>query len=157
MSAQKPGNADVAEMDTSHVFPKGLTMRRTVVDTVSTIVFFTTVASFTELFIAGMDLREVVTTRLIMVPLMVLTGRPYGIWRDWVFLRIRPTVGWSKAVTDAAAFVVFQLPIYAATLVIAGADTAEIVILLSAVVPQMLILSRPFGLFLEFMRRVTAA
>jgi hypothetical protein len=130
-------------------------MRRTAVDTVSTILFFTTFAAATELFIAGMDLREVVTTRLIMVPLMVLTGRPYGLWRDWVFARTRPTVGWSRTVTDAGAFVFFQLPIYAATLIIAGADTTEILILLSAVLPQMLILSRPFGLFLEFMRRVT--
>jgi hypothetical protein len=130
-------------------------MRRTVVDTVSTILFFTTFAAATELLIAGMEVREVITTRLIMVPLMILTGRPYGLWRDWVFARTRPTVGWSKAVTDAGTFVLFQLPLYAATLVIAGADTVEILILLGAVLPQMLILSRPFGLFLEFMRRIT--
>ena len=129
-------------------------MRRTIVDTVSPIVFFTTFAAATELFVAGMEPREVIMTRLIMMPLMVLTGRPYGIWRDWVFRRTGPTVSWSKTVTDAGAFILFQLPIYAATLVIAGADMTEILILLGAVLPQMLILSRPFGLFLELMRRV---
>ncbi|MEO1273858.1 MAG: L-alanine exporter AlaE [Pseudomonadota bacterium] len=128
-------------------------MRLTVVDTLSTIVFFTGVAAFSEYVIAGMDPDEVLATRLIMIPLMILTGRPYGLWRDWVFRRASPRTGLGRLVADAGAFVTFQLPIYVATLIVAGADIREILILVVVVVPQMLVLSRPFGMFLELMRR----
>ena len=129
-------------------------MRRTIVDTGATIVYFTTFAGLTEYFIAGMDPAEVLTTRLVMVPLMVLTARPYGLWRDTVFRRVSPSSGWAKTALDVVAFVSFQLPIYVATLIYAGADTREILILVAAVLPQMLILSRPFGIFLNYVRRV---
>lgn len=49
-------------------------MSRFIVDTVATVVFFTIIASFTELFIAGMAPREVLTTRLIMVPMIDSDG-----------------------------------------------------------------------------------
>lgn len=127
-------------------------MRRVLVDTVATIVFFTTIAALTELFVAGMAPSEVLTTRLIMIPMMVLTGRPYGAWRDWFFRTTRPTVSWSKTIIDGAAFLSFQLPVYALTLLIAGADRYEILTLLATTSVLMLAVSRPFGIFLEFIR-----
>ncbi len=128
-------------------------MRLVIVDTLATIVFFTTAAATMELFVAGMEPREVLITRLINMPLMFLTGRPYGAWRDWFFRTTKPTVSWSKTIIDALAFVSFQLPIYAVTLLIAGADRQEILILLSTTAVLMLFLSRPFGIFLETARR----
>ena len=127
-------------------------MRRFIVDTVATVVFFTIIASFTELFIAGMAPHEVLTTRLIMVPMMILTGRPYGMWRDWFFKQTKPTVSWSKTLIDGLAFMSFQLPIYALTLFIAGADRNEILTLLTSTTVLMFIVSRPFGLFLDAVR-----
>ena len=127
-------------------------MRRFIVDTVATVVFFTIVATLTELFVAGMEPREVLTTRLIMMPMMVITGRPYGAWRDWFFKTTKPTVSWSKTIIDGLAFVSFQLPIYALTLIIAGADQKEVIILLTSTAILMLIVSRPFGIFLEAAR-----
>lgn len=128
-------------------------MRRFLVDTFATITFFTTLAALAELFVARMDPDEVLTTRLVMIPMMVLTGRPYGAWRDWFFEKIRPTVSWSRTIIDGAAFMSFQLPIYAVTLAIAGADLQEIVTLLGLTSLLMLAVSRPFGLFLESLRR----
>ena len=128
-------------------------MRRFLVDTIATIIFFTTCAALTELFIAGMKPLEVLTTRLIMIPMMVLTGRPYGIWRDWFFEKTKPTVSWSKTLIDGLAFLSFQLPIYALALVIAGADLKQILTLLATTAILMLIVSRPFGLFLELIRK----
>lgn len=93
-------------------------------------------------------------TRLVMVPMMLITGRPYGLWRDWFFRTTRPTVSWSKTLIDGIAFLTFQLPIYAITLVIVGADTGEILTLLGSTAVLMLIVSRPFGLFLEVVRRL---
>ena len=129
-------------------------MRLTLVDTLSTILFFTILAALTELYVAGMEPTDVLKTRLIMVPLMILTGRPYGVWRDWFFAGTKPTVSWSKSLIDGLAFLTFQLPIYGLTLWIAGADFDEIGILLGSTAVLMLIVSRPFGLFLQAMRNL---
>ena len=127
-------------------------LRRFIVDTVATVCFFTIVAAVTELYVAGMEPREVLKTRLIMMPMMVITGRPYGAWRDWFFNTTKPTVSWSKTIIDALAFISFQLPIYALTLIIAGADKNQVVVLLTSTAILMLIVSRPFGVYLETVR-----
>jgi len=129
-------------------------MRLTLVDTLSTILFFTILAALTELYVAGMEPADVLKTRLIMVPLMILTGRPYGVWRDWFFAGTKPTVSWSKSLIDGLAFLTFQLPIYGLTLWIAGADFDEVSTLLGSTAVLMLIVSRPFGLFLQAMRKL---
>ena len=129
-------------------------MRLTLVDTLSTILFFTILAALTELYVAGMEPTDVLKTRLIMVPLMILTGRPYGVWRDWFFAGTKPTVSWSKSLIDGLAFLTFQLPIYGLTLWIAGADFDEVSTLLRSTAVLMLIVSRPFGLFLQAMRKL---
>ena len=129
-------------------------MRLTLVDTLSTILFFTILAALTELYVAGMEPTDVLKTRLIMVPLMILTGRPYGVWRDWFFAGTKPTVSWSKSLIDGLAFLTFQLPIYGLTLWITGADFDEISTLLGSTAVLMLIVSRPFGLFLQVMRKL---
>jgi hypothetical protein len=131
-------------------------MRLTLVDTLSTILFFTILAALTELYVAGMEPADVLKTRLIMVPLMILTGRPYGVWRDWFFAGTKPTVSWSKSLIDGLAFLTFQLPIYGLTLWIAGADFDEVSTLLGSTAVLMLIVSRPFGLFLQAMRKLAA-
>ena len=128
-------------------------MRLSIIDTLTTVVFFTVLAALTELYIADMEPFEVLKTRLIMVPMMVLTGRPYGAWRDWFFATTKPTVSWSKSLIDGLAFLTFQLPVYGLTLWIAGASQEEILTLLATTAVLMLIVSRPFGLVLEAARR----
>lgn len=129
-------------------------MRLTIIDTLTTLVFFTVLAGLTELYIAGMEPFEVLKTRLIMVPMMVLTGRPYGAWRDWFFATTKPTVSWSKSLIDGGAFLTFQLPVYGLTLWMAGAARDEILTLLATTAVLMLIVSRPFGLVLETARKL---
>ena len=128
-------------------------MRRFVVDTVTNVTFFTVVATFSEAVIAGMGAREVLVTRLIMLPVMVLTGRPYGLWRDWVFARLRPARRFARTLTDIVAFLGFQVPVYAATLAVAGADRSEIATAIGSAIVFMILLSRPFGLLLDLCRR----
>jgi hypothetical protein len=130
-------------------------MRKAIIDTLATVVFFTIVAAATELFIAQMEPIQVLHTRLTMIPLMILTGRPYGMWRDWIFAKIEPSSHWSKTLTDGLAFLSFQLPVYALVLLIVGADCSEILVLLSTTTLLMFAVSRPFGLFLETCRRLT--
>jgi hypothetical protein len=114
--------------------------------------FFTTVAAFSDLYIAGMAPGEVFFTRLIMVPMMIVAVRPYGIYRDWMFAKTIPTVGWSRTLMDVVAFLTFQLPVYAVTLIVSGASFVQIATLLLMTAVLMVFLSRPFGLYLERVR-----
>lgn len=128
-------------------------MRLFIIDTMATIVFFTVVATFSELVIAGMEPFEVLTTRLLMVPIMIATGRPYTGWRDWLVARIGPRTRWSSVLTEIAAFLSFQAPVYGATLLIAGASPAEALTAIGSAIVFMIILARPFGLFVDRARR----
>ncbi len=128
-------------------------MKAFIIDTLGTVVFFTIVAGLTELFIAGMEPSQVLTARVITIPVMVLTGRPYGLWRDWVFARFSPQGRSMNIIADIFAFLIFQVPVYVTTLFIAGATFIEIQVAVSAAVFFMIVLSRPFGLFLEGLRK----
>ncbi len=128
-------------------------MRKFIVDTTVSVVVFTILAACIELFIAGMEPMEVLTARLIMMPLMVLTGRPYGMWRDGVFQTLKPEGNMTKTIVDSAAFLSFQLPIYAVTLWVAGADRTEMLTALGSAAIMMLVVSRPFGLLLDAVRK----
>jgi hypothetical protein len=130
-----------------------LLMRLFLVDTLATIVFFTAVATFSELVIAGMEPDEVLTTRLLMVPIMIGTGRPYTRWRDWLIARARPQRRATGLLVDIAAFLAFQVPVYGGTLLVAGASIAETVAAIGSAVVFMIVLARPFGLFVDRVRR----
>ena len=54
---------------------------------------------------------------------------------------------------DTVAFLPFQVPIYAATLTLAGASGEQVTAALGSATVAMLLLSRPFGLFLDWVRR----
>jgi len=122
------------------------------VDTTATVVFFTIVAAASELFVAGMDPKQVLTARLIMIPVMMITARPYGLWRDWFFSKFRPQRWMASVACDIGAFLTFQVPVYVFTLVVAGANASEIGAAVSAAVVSMVLLSRPFGVYLEVLR-----
>ena len=128
-------------------------MKSLLVDTSVTILFFTAVASFSELVIAGMAVGTVLLTRLIMMPVMILTGRPYGLYRDWWMMRVPNGSTSVKTMVDIAAFLSFQVPVYVATLLFAGARWSEIVTAVSSALILMVLVSRPFGLVLDFARR----
>lgn len=130
-------------------------MRVFIIDTVATIAFFTLVATFSELVIAGMEPSEVLTTRLVMVPVMIVTGRPYTRWRDWLLAKVQPRGALRAALTDIVAFLTFQVPVYGTTLMIAGANAAEALIAIGSAATFMILLARPFGLFVELVRRVS--
>lgn len=120
-------------------------------DSLTALVFFTVVATLSERYVAGMSWEQVAATRVGMVPVMLLTGRPYGLWRDLVFRRLAGRAG---LLVDTAAFVSFQLPVYAVILALAGAELVQMVAALASATVGMLALSRPYGLVLDAARRV---
>ena len=119
-------------------------MRSYFIDTAATITFFTIVAALSEFLIAGMGPIQVLIARLIMIPVMMVTARPYGLWRDWFFSKTRPQRWLTNLVGDIIAFITFQVPVYVATLALAGANASEIVAAVRAPKLFMILLSRPF-------------
>lgn len=51
-------------------------------DSIAMLTFFTVSGILNERFIAGMEWSEVLASRVIGAPLMILTARAYGVWRD---------------------------------------------------------------------------
>ena len=125
-------------------------------DSLAALVFFTAAATLSERFVAGMDWGQVAVSRAVAAPVMLLTGRPYGMWRDAVLRRLgaarRAAAG--RAAVDVAAFTTFQVPVYAGILALAGASPAQALAVLSSAAMLMLALSRPYGLFLDAARRL---
>ena len=114
------------------------------------------VAAPVELGIAGMSLGEHIKTRLAAAVTNTLTGRPYGIWRDWIFKKIsvRGDSHWTKKyLGDTLAFTGFQLPLYLINMTIGGADFDEMV---KASIPVTLMagaMGRPYGAYLDKVRK----
>lgn len=121
-------------------------------DTLALILFFTTTGIINERFVAGMSWEQVFDARVLGAVLMVPSGRPYGLWRDWV-MRFASPGRMSQILWDTLALVSFQVPLYAAILAITGADSAELLRGTLGVIVIMLASGRPYGAFLNFVRR----
>ncbi len=129
-------------------------MRSFVADTLALVIFFTIVSGLNEYFVAGMSWDQVMTSRGIGAPLMVLTARPYGLWRGWLFAVLRPGTRLRTLVLDSFALLAFQVPIYVAIIVVSGAEGAGILWGTLGFAALMFLLGRPYGLWLEFVRRL---
>ncbi|MEX0528501.1 L-alanine exporter AlaE [Raoultella terrigena] len=130
-------------------------MRRTafIADTAALILFFTTTGIINERVIAGMTWEQVLYARLLGAVLMVPVARPYGIWRDWLMRRAGPGRV-SQLLWDSAALVSFQVPIYALIIAFSGASGSGLVRGTLGAALMMLCLGRPYGAFLNWVRRL---
>ena len=81
---------------------------------------------------------------------MVLTARPYGIWRDWLVDRLAPPV--PRALADALALLLFQVPIYVAILWVSGATATGLLQGAAGFAVLMMVVGRPYGVWLDFVR-----
>lgn len=135
--------------------PPERSMRRTafIADTAALILFFTTTGIINECVIAGMTWEQVLHARLLGAALMVPVARPYGIWRDWLMRRAGPGRV-SQLLWDSAALVSFQVPIYALIIAFSGASGSGLVRGTLGAALMMLCLGRPYGAFLNWVRRL---
>ena len=122
-------------------------------DTIALILFFTTTGMINELFIAGMTWEQVFHARLLGATLMVPVARPYGLWRDWLIGRASDSRA-SRLLWDSIALVSFQVPIYAAIIAFSGASGDSLVSGVLGAAVMMLVLGRPYGAFLNLIRRL---
>lgn len=127
-------------------------LRSFVADTLALVIFFTIVSGLNERFIVGMDWPEVATSRAIGAPLMVLTARPYGYWRDWFLKMTQPSSPTRALLMDSVALLAFQVPIYVLIIFASGARGMGIVTGALGFAGLMLVLGRPYGLWLELVR-----
>ncbi|MFS2123320.1 L-alanine exporter AlaE [Pseudomonas sp. Pseusp97] len=124
-----------------------------VADTTALILFFTTTGIINERFLAGMTWEQVLHARLLGAVLMVPVARPYGLWRDWVMRRA--TDGrLSRVLWDSVALLSFQVPLYAAIIASSGASAGGLVRGTLGAAVMMLLLGRPYGVFLNWIRRL---
>ncbi|WP_417584499.1 L-alanine exporter AlaE [Pelagibacterium sp.] len=130
----------------------GEKLRSFVADTLALVMFFTIVSGLNERFIAGMSWSEVALSRSIGAPLMVITARPYGYWRDWFLKRTGPGSHGLTLIMDSIALLAFQVPIYVIIIFASGARGMGVVTGTLGFAGLMLILGRPYGLWLEFVR-----
>ncbi|WP_149086619.1 L-alanine exporter AlaE [Pseudomonas prosekii] len=122
-------------------------------DTTALILFFTTTGIINERFIAGMTWDQVLNARLLGAALMIPVARPYGIWRDWVMKRAGKG-RLSTLLWDSFALVSFQVPIYAAIITFSGASGGSLVRGTLGAAMMMLFLGRPYGAFLNGIRKL---
>jgi hypothetical protein len=135
--------------------PTERTLRRTafLADTTALILFFTTTGIINERFIAGMTWDQVLHARLLGAVLMIPVARPYGLWRDWLMKRAGPGRA-SMLLWDSIALVSFQVLIYAAIIAFSGASGGGLVRGTLGAALMMLLLGRPYGAFLNGVRKV---
>lgn len=124
-----------------------------VADTTALILFFTTTGVINEKWIAGMAWDQMLHARLIGAVLMVPVARPYGVWRDWLMKRAGPSRV-SKLMWDSVALMSFQVPLYMAIIAFSGASGSELVRGTFGAALMMLLLGRPYGAFLNGVRRL---
>ena len=131
-------------------------MRKFLADTFALAVFSTLAGMFVEVIIAGLTLAQSIQVRIAAVPVTLITARPYGLFRDWVFSASGADEGRPvrRTLADMGAFVGFQLPIYTTILLLAGADLMQIVKACGTTTVILAISGRPYGLFLDFARRL---
>jgi hypothetical protein len=128
-------------------------------DTVAMVLFCTVTGAAVEVGISGLSWEQSLQARLAAVPLNLLSARPYGWYRDWVLAALGALEGGAlrKALLDVAAFVTFQVPVYATVLVFTGATCGQIVTSCATLACLSAFLGRPYGAFLEWCRRVASS
>lgn len=131
-------------------------MRRILADTVALLAYSVLIGAFIETVVIGLSWQEMVQARVGAIPIALAVARPYGLYRDRVLRYATRRFGDGRARTtfyDMAAFVSFQLPLYAGLLYWVGAGGGEIALAMPAAVIAMVVTGRPYGVFLDACRR----
>ena len=118
-------------------------------------VFSLVITTPNEMLIAGMDFGEYIRTRAAALIINTFTGRPYGIWRDWLMGKLRinekSSMG-KKYIGDTLSFIGFQLPIYWLSLMFGGAELNEMIRACGILTIIAGLTGRPYGVWLDKFR-----
>ncbi|MDO9514992.1 MAG: L-alanine exporter AlaE [Syntrophales bacterium] len=125
-------------------------------DITAMIIFSTVLCMLIEIFIAGLTVFQSLQARAAAVPVNLVTGRPYGWFRDrlFVILRIDRSNRLMMIFGDTLAFVVFQVPLYVVVLLFAGATWSQITVSSLFMSLAFMVTGRPYGIFLDLCRNM---
>ncbi|WP_226703698.1 L-alanine exporter AlaE [Microbulbifer elongatus] len=107
-----------------------------------------------ELLLAGMSWREHIQVRLLAVVFNTLIARPFSIYRNWVVARFGRGGALHNYAVDTFVFLSFQLPLYTLNMILGGASWGEIATACITFVMIAGALGRPYGLYLDCLRRL---
>jgi hypothetical protein len=135
---------------------KARRIRSMIADTLALVLFSTALGAFVEIVVSGLTVEQSMRVRIAAVPVSALAGRPYGLYRDWLFQRLK-LLGAGRlraAALDSVANLTFQVPLYVMLLWFSGAAPFQIVTAAGFVFAISLVSGRPYGLFLTWCRQV---
>lgn len=125
-------------------------MRRYLADTFAMVFFSIAIGAFVELVITGLTIEQTIKIRATAIPVSLLIGRPYGIYRDWVFRRLGSAEKTllQKTLLDTLINLTFQIPLYVLILTLNGATLLQILTAVSSILVIVGLSGRPYGIFL---------
>jgi len=131
-------------------------MSRYLADTLAMVMFSTIVGALVEVVIAGLTAEQSARIRLAAIPVMLLIGRPYGIYRNWLFklLGDRNTGQLKAVLIDTFANTTFQVPVYCCLLALNGVSIGQMITAAGSVIVIAALSGRPYGVFLVRCRRL---
>ena len=131
-------------------------VRRFIADTAAMIIFSTSLGAFVEIIVTGLEPQQSLRIRIAAIPLMLISGRPYGIYRDWLFRRIcgARTRGTQSLLIDSLANATFQVPLYLGLLAWGGATPYQMLVASLSILVIASVSGRPYGMFLNTCRRL---
>jgi L-alanine exporter len=130
-------------------------MRRYLADTSALLVWSTFAGLFIEIVIAGLAVEQSLYARLTALPVTLITARPYGLYRDWIWRAWRADEGAARRlIVDTAALISFQLPLYWMILAFVGATLWQIAAASVTAIVVLAVSGRPYGVLLDAFRRL---
>ncbi|MBY6191199.1 L-alanine exporter AlaE [Microbulbifer agarilyticus] len=109
-----------------------------------------------ELLLAGMSWSEHLKIRLLAVVFNSVIARPFSMYRAWIVKRFGRGGALHNYAVDTFVFLSFQLPLYTVNMMLGGASMAEIATACITFAMIAGVLGRPYGIYLDFLRRVWA-
>jgi len=131
-------------------------LKKFLADTFAMILFSLIVGGFVELVITGLTLEQTIKIRATAIPISLIIGRPYGLYRDWIFKTITSNnkTALQTFLLDTFANLTFQIPLYILILLLNGATSVQVFTAVSSILIIVSISGRPYGIFLNFCRKL---
>lgn len=139
------------------MFSSASKIRGIVADTVAMVVYCFLTGMAIEIFLSGMTFEQSLSSRLLSIPVNIVIAWPYGVYRDRIVaitLRFSMKGQRGKNIADLFAYVSFQSPVYAAILLIIGAEPEQIIKAVASNALISMLMGVAYGYFLEYCRRL---
>lgn len=133
-----------------------MNIKKFIVDFVALNTFVIATAFFVEVVFSGIMLMVFLKGRLIMIIPNMITVEPYNRTRMWIGRKLGEwkSTRWHQIVRDTLVFILYRVPLVFIVLTLLGAPVEKVI---SACLAATLIsgfTGRPYGMFLDWMRKV---